>query len=258
MADITNVPYSDIRNFILSNNLEVPTNKNSAYELGLSLLKNKNSKGRSLDLVLWSFAYNLLKNNVNVNTYTSEEIDNMSLTEINKLSKYLNMKHNNVNNIKKILKYLHKLNDVELISDVKDLIFDLYEQIKIEEINDYSSYDDLIFLLKTHYNKNLVRLKINEYLIFIMDINISDGGPRRRPSTLKFIYDLLKLKEIGLARKAIEFMSEYEKEYDGSPPMLTKLFDYATEDPIVLDSLLKLSDYINEMYGYDITKYFKY
>ena len=273
MADITDVPYLDVRGFILANNKIIPDNKKSAYDLAFSLLKNIKSKGRTLDLVLWSFAHNLLANGVHVNVYTESEINRMSSAEINKLSKSLTMKNNNIGHIKAILGYLHKLeNNAELDPDVKDEILDFYGLLKISDINDYSDYDDLILLLKTHHNKNLVRMKINEYLDFIMDLHIVDPESPydpsrtfndtsknwhdpRRDSTPKFVYDLIKLKEIGLAKRAIAVMNEYEKYYDGSPPMLKNLFKYAEEDPLSFNRLLGLKDFINDVYGYDIVSF---
>ena len=271
MSDITDVPYLVIREFILSNNKEIPVVKKSAYDLTFKLLKDKKSKGITLNLALWSFSYNLFINGINVNTYTESEIDNMSSVEINKLAKSLTMKNANVDNIKTILRYLHKLvkdskspvKDVELDPDVRNVIFDMYEQLKLSDINDYSDYDDLILLLKTYYNKNLVRMKINEYLDFIMDYNIMGSvdhdrifknssdkwNDPRRDSTPKFIYDLIKLKEIGLAKRAIAVMSEYEKYYDGLPPMLGNLYNYARNDWSAGNVLSKLTSYIANVYG---------
>jgi hypothetical protein len=109
MTSIYDIPYEDIKFFISNNNVIIPSDKNSAYKLALSLIEDPNSKGHTRSIVEWIIAYNLIQNNVDIPTYTINEIDNIDEKEINKLARMLTMKTNNVSSIKNILNYMGKL-----------------------------------------------------------------------------------------------------------------------------------------------------
>jgi hypothetical protein len=103
-------------------------------------------------------AYNLLLRKINIPNYTIGEIDNMSQIEIDKLAKLLTMSGNNIENIKNILRYLHKLDDIELVSDIKESILQNLNELEINDINfETLTPNDVINLLKTHRNKALLR-----------------------------------------------------------------------------------------------------
>jgi hypothetical protein len=56
---------------------------------------------------------------------------------------------------------LHKLNDIELITDINQIILRNLEELQINELNfDNMRFDSIIKLLKTHRNKALIRKAI--------------------------------------------------------------------------------------------------
>ena len=120
MTSIYDIPYEDIKIFLLSNNKNF-LDKDDAYNQTKILLKDKKSKGHTINIVEWMIAYNLLKRKVNIPNYTIYEIDKMTQVEIEKLSKLLTMDGNNIENIKNILRYLHKLDEDVNISNNQNL-----------------------------------------------------------------------------------------------------------------------------------------
>ena len=121
MTSIYDVPYEDIKKFLLANNRSFK-NKDDAYNEALVLLKDKRAKGHTISIIEWLIAHNLLISKVNIPNYTIDEIDNMSQDQIDELAKLLTMKGNNRNNIKNILRYLRKISNLELVSDITDTL----------------------------------------------------------------------------------------------------------------------------------------
>jgi hypothetical protein len=157
MTSIYDIPYEDIKKFLDANNKNF-VNKEDAYNKTLILLKDKKSVGHTISIIEWMIAHNLLIKKVNIPNYTIGEIDNMSQIEIDKLAKLLTMSGNNKNNIKNILKYLHKLNDIELISDIKTDILNILTRSELQDIDiENLDYESILNLLKTHRNKKEIR-----------------------------------------------------------------------------------------------------
>jgi len=173
MTSIYDIPYEDIQKFLLANNTNF-TNKDDAYNKTLFLLKDKKSKGHTIYIIEWMIAHNLLICKIDIPTYTIYEIDNMTQKEINNLAKLLTMKGNNIENIKNILKFLHKLNDIILDNDIKNIIINNLIRLKLEKI-DFETIDvrEVINLLKT-YNNNLIRKSIYDNMKTIIFHNILD------------------------------------------------------------------------------------
>ena len=201
MTSIYDVPYEDIEEFLLFNNINFE-NKNDAYDKALILLKDKNAKGHTTSIIEWLMAYNLLIRKVNIAIYSIFEIDNMSQIKINQLAKLLTMKGNNINNIKNILKYLHKLDDETLLPDINDVILQNLNELEINEINfETLNPNDVINLLKTHRNKALIRKPIYNNLEKIIIYNFINIDIKRLNnleyiSNLRLpIYIILKLIE---------------------------------------------------------------
>jgi len=164
MTSIYDIPYEDIRKFLSSNNKNL-VNEDDSYDETRFLLKDKNAKGHTTNIIEWMIAHNLIVNKVIIPYYTVDDIDNMSQSEINKLAKKLTMKGNNRNNIKNILRYLHKLEDISLLPEIKDLILNNLTQLELQNINIYDlNFDDVIELLKTHRNKIAIRKLISNNL----------------------------------------------------------------------------------------------
>ena len=95
MATVYDIPYDDIKEFLLANNKDF-INKNDAYDKAQILFKDRKAIEHTTSIIEWLIAYNLLIRKINIPNYTVYEIDNMSQIEIDKLSKLLTMKSNNV------------------------------------------------------------------------------------------------------------------------------------------------------------------
>ena len=152
MTSIYDIPYEDIKEFLLANN-KTYNNKDDAYDKASILLKDKKAIGHTLSIIEWIIAHNLLKGKINVPNYTTLKIDKMSSFEINNLSKLLSMKGNDRGNIKNILKFLHKLDDVVLFKDV--ILFD--QVITVMHLYEfYEEYsDELNFIGRTQVDLGL-------------------------------------------------------------------------------------------------------
>ena len=207
MTSIYNIPYEDIKIFLLANNINI-ANKNKDYDKALILLKDKKSKGHSISIIEWMMAHNLLINKANISNYTNEDIDNMSLNQINKLSKLLGMKGNNPNNIKNILRYLNKLDDenISLLPEINDIILNTLSDIEKTDkeillLIKSGSFRDIIDLLRTHYNKKIIRELILDNMEEIVD-NLS------RDNLILFIIELINNNELGLAKKFYSYLNE--------------------------------------------------
>lgn len=148
MTSIRDIPYEDIQIF-LDNNHKDYINEDDAYDKAKKLLKDKNSKGHTINIAQWIIAYNLLKQKINIPNYTNYEIDKMSQTKLNELAKLLTMKGNDIENIKNILKFLHKLDESINITNNENLT------IAGEEIFN--------IILSNMDNKTINRMNINKY-----------------------------------------------------------------------------------------------
>jgi len=195
MTSIYDIPYKDIRKFLSANNKNL-VNEDDAYNEVLILLKDKNSKGHTTSIIEWMIAHNLIVNKVIIPYYTVDDIDNMSQSEINKLAKKLTMKGNDRGNIKNILRYLHKLEDISLLPEIKDIIFNNLTQLELENINIYDlNFDNIINLLKTHRNKVAIRKFVSDNLDkiiiyqFLLSLNSSIPDMLELDVTKNFFLD---------------------------------------------------------------------
>jgi hypothetical protein len=173
MTSIYDIPYEDIKIFLLANNKNIGEFIDDAYNKALILLKNGKAICHTISIIEWMIAHNLLVKKTDIPNFTINEIDNMSQIEIDQLAKLLTMKGNNLNNIKNILRHLHKLYEGEsLLPEIYDIIFQNLAQLEIKDI-DVSNlkYDDIINLLKTHRNKKEIRKFIYDNLEKIIIYN---------------------------------------------------------------------------------------
>ena len=142
MASIYDIPYEDIRKFLLANDINF---KKSLVipqrDFGSFKTLNKNEKEA------YNIARNLFKDNIP--NYTIYEVDKMSQIEIGQLAKSLTLKGNDVGNIKNILRYLHKLDETVNINTNKNLT-----------IAGEAIYN---IILSNMDNKTINRMNINKY-----------------------------------------------------------------------------------------------
>jgi len=278
MTSVYDIPYEDIKKFLLANNKNWH-NENEAYQTAFDLLKDKKSKGHTISIVEWMIAHNLLINNVDIPHYTTYEIDNMSQNEIDKLAKLLTMKGNNRNNIKNILKYLHKLDEEFLLPEINEIILENLTRLELRDINDLNAYD-VINLFKNYRDKRVIRKFISDNMQKILaynflnsdfdiltdnkkklierydieedDKSINFSFYKRGVAKLDlvrlnmdilahFVVKLIEMNEIELAQQAIYLTNQYE--FPRGLPFiyyLTEKLIYRTDDSNVIRTLINI------------------
>jgi hypothetical protein len=237
MTSIYDLPFEDIQKFLAANNVNYEDERD-AYNKTLKLLKNKNSIGHTTHIIEWMIAHNLLFNKVNIPSFSSYEIENMSQSQINDLSRLLTMKGNNIDNIINILRYMDKLKDMELLPEIMDIIGNLSNESETQEINlDSLNFDEIIYLLTNHYHKELIRNFIYNNIETIIN-NVEKKSKNDTEKTIdnitEFITKLLVLNEIGLSKEvlniALEKNYKFPKSYDDFRSLysllLYKVIDY--------------------------------
>ena len=132
MTSIYDIPYGDFKKFLLFNNM-IFKDRDKAYNKTLFLLGDKNITGHTTSIIEWMIAYNLLIHKVDINIYTSEEIDNMEQFQIDNLAILLTMKGNNKSNIKNILGYMNKLTYFDILP--AEIKIEILGKADINEIN---------------------------------------------------------------------------------------------------------------------------
>ena len=116
MANIFDLSYFDLKNFYMINKINnmIDFNDSNVYFGALKYIKNPNYK-KTIPIVEWMMAYNLLKNKTNIKTYNVNDIRQLSDVERNSLAKTMKMKSDNTDHILNILRYMHKLTDYLMI-----------------------------------------------------------------------------------------------------------------------------------------------
>ena len=119
MANIEDIPYQDIREFLLGNDVPVPKNLDgkenieAGYTEAWNLIKRRNLIRKVLfypdNVIKWMMAFNLLQEGVKIPNYSEDHIMNMSKIQISNLAKLLKMKTVDPDTIMDILSYLGKL-----------------------------------------------------------------------------------------------------------------------------------------------------
>lgn len=252
MTSIYDIPYEDIEIFLLANNKR-HKNKNEAYNIVLTLLKDKKAVGHTTSIIEWMIAYNLLVKKVNVPNFTIYQIDNMKQFQVDELAKLLTLNGNNRDNIKNILRYLGKLDELIEHPDIKPQILNTILGLKILsfDLKDVINvFKDNKFLRKFIYD-NMEQIISNNIIIKKYDKYLS----KEEVSLLaRFIFDLMRLNENILMKEAIKIARKHES-FQTEYYQTSKVIRYLTFN--VLESLeadliikyFDLFDYINYVYN---------
>lgn len=210
MTDIRDVPYKDIKEFVLRNKgkaYKLFEDEEEIYDIAFELLSDENSIGHPTSLIEWMLAYNLIVNEIIIDNYSTYDIDKMDQKGINELAKLLGMKKNNRENIKNILRYLGKLDFLPEHTDVKPLILDTILKLKILD----SGLDDVIQLFKN--NKHLRKFIYDNMHQIINKVSTKNTGDNMNKDDArllsKFIFDLMKLNEFVLVKEALKIASRF-------------------------------------------------
>ena len=197
-----------------------------------------------MSIIEWIMAHNLLIKKVNIPNYTTDDIDSMSQKEINKLAKLLGMRGNNLNNIKNILKFLHKLDDenITLLPEINNLILNtLYDIEKTDKsilLYIQAGYNnDIINLLRTHHNKQMIReLILNNMEEIVDNLSITDDN------IISFIVELIDLNELGLAKKFYDYIKSLGPDYleDLDISVFNSIYPQYSESNILQERLFKI------------------
>ena len=146
MSDISDIPLSDVLNFLILNDVEVGISDDNYYSKAFKILRNPTSK-KTIPIIEWMMAYNFLKTKTELRSYSVNEIKKLSNKERFDLSKMLRMKSDNIDHILNILRYMHKLTDYLLIGksiiiSKSSNIYDIFpEEIWIKILEDLRCND---------------------------------------------------------------------------------------------------------------------
>jgi hypothetical protein len=117
MANIHDIPTNDIEIFLKENGKNV--NNIYMYEQAMKLMKKTKNvvsyHNVPINIVEWKLAYDLYINNIDIPTFSFNEIQQLSDDELCKLSKLLKLECTNITTIINILKYLRKIGDNDII-----------------------------------------------------------------------------------------------------------------------------------------------
>lgn len=181
MSNIYDIPFDDIKNLLLENNIEITNDKLEMYDMALTLMNDLTTSYKNVSnlIIEWMLAHNVLKKNIILLNYDILTIKNMNQIELNKLAKKLGMKSNNINSIIHILQYLHKLrgyNKIILNSNFDEIILLLQDNLLLYDeiykllprvINNMSYDDDFENKLYQFANKLIImkKIELTKYVI---------------------------------------------------------------------------------------------
>ncbi len=213
MTSIYDIPYGDVKKFLLFNNMIFKA-RDKAYNKTLLLLGDKSTKGHTTSIIEWMIAYNLLIHKVDINFYTYEEINDMEQQQIDKLSKLLTMKGNNKSNIKNILGYMNKLVYFDILPT--EIKIEILGKADINEINKLSilsrdfkkvceSKDVRSLLIHKFSNNdnldisnytNIELIRYYQIVLYKKKHSFYDNKKQNLPSYLQNEEDLLEINQI--------------------------------------------------------------
>jgi hypothetical protein len=253
MSSIHDLPYEDIKKFLLVNNKNFE-NKDDAYNKAIILLKNGKAIGHTISIIEWMIAHNLLINKTDIPNFTINEIDNMSQIEIDQLAKLLTMKGNNRNNIKNILKYLHKLDDnIILLPEINHIILNTLYDIEEKDLSDLIKFincRDILNLLKTHHNKQMIRELLSDNVKEIIKNINKYNNIYFKP----LLIGLLEYDELGLAKKFYDYIKILDSHWEYlSYDIINNVYYEFYDNNIKFEKVFKISS-SSDLFIYFITK----
>jgi hypothetical protein len=140
MTSITDIKFDDIKEFLIQNNIKIPSSKQETYNLAKDLILNNKAEFYSDSVIDWIIAYNFILSNKNIATYSLQQINSLSAKELTKLAKKLGSDDNKKQSIINVLTYLHKINKFGLLTD--DIKFaELLPRLELEDFLSFCATD---------------------------------------------------------------------------------------------------------------------
>lgn len=168
MTSITDIPFDDIKDFLLQNDIKIPINKEKAYNIAKDLIINNKAKYYPDSIIDWIIAYNFSQSAIEIPVYTLTEINTMSQEELDDLATILQSDNNSKESIINILSYLHKLQSFHLLSDeikfaelLPKLGLEAFLSFCATDIKHYNLYNNDIFW-KYLYERDYSNEKLND------------------------------------------------------------------------------------------------
>lgn len=257
MTSIIDVPLEDIKSFLKNNNIKIFVKDKDDYAKAFDLIVNGKGVGYPDSIIDWIIAHNLANSDKEIKHYTRGEIDLMNDKELQKLADSLeiydspNVKQSVIN----VLKYLHKL-DISIVHpDIDPYIFRTLEELDERKILS-SGYNDIIKifsknkLLRKFIHDNMEQIiKINAYDEDYGGYNISTNENVGEGDLVNFIVDLMKMKEITLAKEALKISNNLLTD-DNRFYLVADINSgiMHSGDEQLIENYFKLRPYIRELY----------
>lgn len=195
MTDIHDLNISDIREFLLSNNIRYK-NKD-IYDIALNLMKKQDTKydDVNISIIQWMLAYNALQKKLDIQSYTESQIKNLSQNDLNNLVKSLGLTKNNIDNVINVLRFMHKLKESELD-------FETYDDLYINLLR-VSNFETILKLLKSKPS-----LKYQIPVLFYDILIYNKGIDNFHNQTSNFVRGLIDLRYFDIIEKILPIISE--------------------------------------------------
>jgi hypothetical protein len=248
MTSITDVPLEDIKLFLTKNNVKIPTNNKSIYDTAFSMIITGKGNYYPDSLIDWIIAHNLLNEGKDIRIYTRGEIDLLPPRELKKLSNFLDIYESN--NLKRsvinVLKYLKKL-DISIVHpDIDINILQLVDEQRILT----GSYETIIKIFSK--NKSLRKFIYDNMERIIKDVTFEEDyiSTSTIEELVDFIVELMKMKEITLAKEALRasesLLTDEDNKIDFVSSLNVRLA--SSNDEHLLEDYFKLLPYLNNLF----------
>lgn len=210
MTSIKDVPYQNIKSFLINNKVSLSKNEQDNYNTVFKMISNDNNYIYSDIIIDWIVAYNL--NGKKFRNYSRGEIDIMSDEQLNRLDKNLGIdeSNNRKQSVINVLKFLKKLDSKIVMKDIDNIIFQTLDEQRILS----SNYKEMVTIFRN--NKTLRKFIYDNlpYIIETKSYNEDYGGYMfdnnfdKTGKISDLVVGLLKLNEIILAKEVLKVSSE--------------------------------------------------
>lgn len=168
MSIILDIPYDNIKLFLLNNKIDVLDNEHKNYTIANNLIQNPNSIFEPISIIEWIIAHNLKLNNANISPYSINDIQQLSSDKLQELATLLTTKSTN---IVSILKYLGKLNSNEIVINKyiipKEILKEIIKYMDNKSIASILSTNQILSKMALEYKREIYLHAIERELKYV-------------------------------------------------------------------------------------------
>jgi hypothetical protein len=169
MTSIYQIPYEDIELFLLTNDIDVSSDKDLNYNIAVSIIDDPNANFEINSISNWMIAHNLIELDIEIPMYKKSDVLKMNYIKLKELSLSLLMKDAELDNILNVLNYINKLDDdmsekviVQIVNN-KDILVETLRFLFIDDIINFCTLSKSINKkCNNNYVINLIRSKLQK------------------------------------------------------------------------------------------------